>query len=860
MEQLPLKTVHSNIEQTQASLDFEAQEINQKYQRYIQNSQKTFDEHESATQLRNFAKLKNQSMMEQQVQPLSVRVSSMGCEKQEEQQFQHTNDDQKIGMTGAHKLEIITDQLNSQRQAVMQPLLLNQAVMSTFTNNNPINITFNKDANLSNGGITNIQDPSGLENQSLIQYFENMGKTLPDKITRPFNILQANKDNYVNGSQNDFIGIQNIEELIPSKQYTIDQGKNSREAGQKYAQQNVDTIVSMDMNKLKDKPNKRGKSREKNLNKQNTIGKNPSHKDSEAEQETIGYQNITQGNQDPQDMSQQAYYETGQKQGQRNLKQSQVFQNFYNNQKTQDDNYHNLIAYDVDEIKSPVGYSLDLSKRPLSQDHMFPYDNIPNEPQQQNDSGSVENKIIYIYQKRNTNLDNQLNDVFTSQVQKFSVISPPDQEVNHISFSKNEVKNSLSNLATVELISQNARIIRFQQSQCTVTKITQLNSFQIERISSYLTLMEMSNFQLTNKKIFSILTSPNFQPLWTMHSFLNFMSKTGQTGVRNFNLFKIDYILKELHIQSQYLLRRSLISQQKSFENWCTFLFIMTVLFSAVLLALRMDIKEINYDLRLILAPISIAWIGLLVVFLINVYKARKYYKDVRYLRSQDCYKLLSGQMSNIKGRNTKDCFLYQKKEFVNRFILSAIATLFFFYFGIFLKIYILQDRITFTQISPISFGPGLIIYLAELIVSHQSTKSSIKQARDHLKLMIELYGKDQNICFNQHLSSVAKIDFGLILNLMLIPGFFYGFWIALCMRFDGTINTNLFILLIPLWIIIIPLFIFTVLNGLATQNTRANKCEKITLSVMVPCKFKLYLQLFCSGFPGFANFIASVC
>ena len=82
------------------------------------------------------------------------------------------------------------------------------------------------------------------------------------------------------------------------------------------------------------------------------------------------------------------------------------------------------------------------------------------------------------------------------------------------------------------------------------------------------------------------------------------------------------------------------------------------------------------------------------------------------------------------------------------------------------------------------------------------------------------------------------KIDFGMVINSILIPAFFYGFWVALCLRFDGKIKTSLFILLIPLWTIMIPLFIYTVLNGLATTNSRANKCEKIFLSCLVPSKY----------------------
>lgn len=60
----------------------------------------------------------------------------------------------------------------------------------------------------------------------------------------------------------------------------------------------------------------------------------------------------------------------------------------------------------------------------------------------------------------------------------------------------------------------------------------------------------------------------------------------------------------------------------------------MTVLFSAVLLAIKMDIKDVNYDLRVILAPISIAWAALIIVFIIMLMRANKFYKEVRYLRS----------------------------------------------------------------------------------------------------------------------------------------------------------------------------------------------------------------------------------
>lgn len=87
------------------------------------------------------------------------------------------------------------------------------------------------------------------------------------------------------------------------------------------------------------------------------------------------------------------------------------------------------------------------------------------------------------------------------------------------------------------------------------------------------------------------------------------------------------------------------------------------------------------------------------------------------------------------------------------------------------------------------------------------------------------------------HIRGLWKIDCGLIINAILIPGFFYSFWVALNLKFDGMIHTSLFVLLIPLWTIAIPLFIFTIFNGLATTNSRANKFEKVFLSTLVPSK-----------------------
>lgn len=108
---------------------------------------------------------------------------------------------------------------------------------------------------------------------------------------------------------------------------------------------------------------------------------------------------------------------------------------------------------------------------------------------------------------------------------------------------------------------------------------------------------------------------------------------------------------------------------------------------------------------------------------------------------------------------------------------------------------------------------------------------------------MIEKYG-DSNMSVMQHAIVSMKINFGIMLNMLVIPCFFYGFLVALCMKFDGMIDTSILTLLIPLWVIILPLIIFIVINGVATRNSSANKCEKISLSLMVPCKL-IYANYF---------------
>ena len=97
-----------------------------------------------------------------------------------------------------------------------------------------------------------------------------------------------------------------------------------------------------------------------------------------------------------------------------------------------------------------------------------------------------------------------------------------------------------------------------------------------------------------------------------------------------------------------------------------------------------------------------------------------------------------------------------------------------------------------------------------------------------------------------QHQISAGSIDYiGLTINIALIPGVLLGFFYFGAQRIDGENNISYFILLIPIWLFILPLFAYIVLNGVAAQNTRIATCEKIILSLLVPLGFTITLLMF---------------
>jgi len=63
-------------------------------------------------------------------------------------------------------------------------------------------------------------------------------------------------------------------------------------------------------------------------------------------------------------------------------------------------------------------------------------------------------------------------------------------------------------------------------------------------------------------------------------------------------------------------------------------------------------------------------------------------------------------------------------------------------------------------------------------------------------------------------------------------------------MRLDGDIQLSYFALLTPVWILAIPMIGFCIVKGLAAPNSRASKCEKAVLSILVPLGFLVSMVL----------------
>lgn len=147
-----------------------------------------------------------------------------------------------------------------------------------------------------------------------------------------------------------------------------------------------------------------------------------------------------------------------------------------------------------------------------------------------------------------------------------------------------------------------------------------------------------------------------------MNTYNTFMSKTGFTGMRNLNLVRIDKMLKDMFYECEALMLKCKEEQSLVFSNWSKFTFVMASLITPILFAIRHDIKIVEYDLRVILAPVSLAWALLLFVLFMIIKIMNKYHTEIKELSKFENFLFIEKYYGpNIKGRNAYHCSQIQR-------------------------------------------------------------------------------------------------------------------------------------------------------------------------------------------------------
>lgn len=80
----------------------------------------------------------------------------------------------------------------------------------------------------------------------------------------------------------------------------------------------------------------------------------------------------------------------------------------------------------------------------------------------------------------------------------------------------------------------------------------------------------------------------------------------------------------------------------------------MSCVATPILIAIRYDFMKADYDLRVILAPVTFAWILLPVVLIMMSRIVDNEFKEIQSIRKMEGFKELEGTpFIKIKGRNT---------------------------------------------------------------------------------------------------------------------------------------------------------------------------------------------------------------
>ena len=66
-----------------------------------------------------------------------------------------------------------------------------------------------------------------------------------------------------------------------------------------------------------------------------------------------------------------------------------------------------------------------------------------------------------------------------------------------------------------------------------------------------------------NKNFQKLTSSDKFDELWSYMTNCTFYSRTGLTGIKNMNLLKYDMLFKDMHVETQKIIKESHMKQAK---------------------------------------------------------------------------------------------------------------------------------------------------------------------------------------------------------------------------------------------------------------------------------------------------------
>ena len=217
-----------------------------------------------------------------------------------------------------------------------------------------------------------------------------------------------------------------------------------------------------------------------------------------------------------------------------------------------------------------------------------------------------------------------------------------------------------------------------------------------------------------------------------------------------------------MHFQCESLRSDSKEVQVNIFERWLTISLILVFIGGPCLLIASQDFDQ-KLSQQILMLPITVSWGLLMLAQLYAWYRINKYHKRVIRLHlTHPLYRLddntaeteimKRGQFPKstpspgtfmqitkqfyqkaVRGRNAKHCSLYTFGSFVNRFAMMNMVGLTFMYLGFFLKIYVLDDSITYLQLAPLSIGPLILMYLYEMICEVKKDRVNWKIKKAHI-------------------------------------------------------------------------------------------------------------------------------